>query len=238
MIHTIFPGRHGNNLFQNIGTSIISKKFDLEVVKYSNPNIFKIFGLKLHNGKRKLQNLVIVSDDGLDFFGKTKEKYLSLRELLEMQSIDFGVRYEGYFQDRWFVENYENEIRSHFDLTYTERNKKDVFVHVRLGDVADRNPGYEYYEKCLESIDFETGFISTDDTRHPLINKLCEKYNLQLYVNDPIGTINFAKDFSNLVLSEGTFSWWIGFLSKSENIFCPRKTNGERWQGDIFIFDN
>ena len=45
---------------------------------------------------------------------------------------------------------------------------------------------------------------------------------------------NLSKLNHNLILSEGSFSWWIGFLSNAENIYYNQR---ERfWHGDIFVF--
>jgi hypothetical protein len=49
-----------------------------------------------------------------------------------------------------------------------------------------------------------------------------ENLNLVSTEESPINTINFAKNFNNLVLSQGTFSWWIAFLSKAKIYFIQR----------------
>jgi hypothetical protein len=64
---------------------------------------------------------------------------------------------------------------------------------------------------------------------------LIENCNFILYHDTPINTINFGKNFKNLILSGGTFSWWIGFLSKAKNVFFPK--DKIKWHGDIFVFD-
>jgi hypothetical protein len=45
--------------------------------------------------------------------------------------------------------------------------------------------------------------------------------------------LTFGKNFNNLVLSEGTFSWWIGYMSNAENIICNKRNY--LWHGDIFL---
>ena len=117
-----------------------------------------------------------------------------------------------------------------------ESKKNKVFVHIRLGDASSKNPGIKYYEMCLDKLKFDSGYISTDSIDEKMIHKLCEKYNLSLYENTPGNTILFAKNFDNLVLSGGTFSWWIGFLSQASNILYPK--NYLNWHGDIFVNNN
>jgi hypothetical protein len=236
MISTTFVGRTGNILLQNIGTSIISKKYDLFVDRYEDGDNLQQFGVILNQGKRQNINFKIVSDDGNIYRDhRIQEKCISLMELMSMESVDFGIKYEGYFQVGEFINIHKEDIKNHFRLNYTERDKDEVFVHVRLGDVDYRNPGLDYYRKALRNISPRGGYISSDSPSHHIVGELCKEFNLIIFDGDPLSTIDFGKDFVNIVLSQGTFSWWIGFLSRSKNIYWPK--GGDKWHGDIFVFD-
>ncbi len=91
----------------------------------------------------------------------------------------------------------------------------------------------EYYIEGIEKFGLGKGFISTDSIGHPNCNYLIEKYNLTPINLSDIQTILYGKNFKNLILSEGTFSWWIAFLSESKNIFCNKREF--KWHGDIFF---
>jgi hypothetical protein len=146
-----------------------------------------------------------------------------------------GILFDGLFQMRNFVIDYKSEILSHFNLKY-ENKPNQVFVHVRLGDITHTNPGLEYYRTALNKLNFESGYIVSDSPENNIVRSLIQEYNLEFYDNSPIKILEFAKNFDNLVLSKGTFSWWIGLLSKSNNIYYPINDIG--WPGDIFVFDD
>lgn len=222
MIKIIHQGRTGNVLLQNVGVSIIAKKFDKHVDNYYGIPFANELGLSLFSGNTQNTEMRKYYDS-------------DLLELLRLENIDNGIIFDGLFQLKEFVKEYKTEILSHFNLKY-ENKPEQVFVHVRLGDVIHTNPGLKYYQNALNNLSFKSGFISSDTKNHPIVQKLIEDYNLQYYDNSPIGIINFAKNFENLVLSKGTFSWWMGFLSMSKNIYYP--TNDIGWHGDIFVFDD
>jgi hypothetical protein len=206
-IHT--RGRLGNNIFQNVVASILSKKFDLKVEEYIRETEYKEIGC-IFNREGKIYNHEEFEVDDSNFLS-----------ILKKEKIDYGLSVRGFFQKPEFVLDYKEEILSNFNLIYENPENNDLFVHVRLGDLSATNSGIEYYSKAIESIKYNKGFISSDDFGHDITKMLITKYNLTPYHGTPQSTIKFAKNFNNLVLSLSTFSWWIGFLSKAERIIYP-----------------
>ena len=144
--------------------------------------------------------------------------------------------FDGFFQLKEFFTKYEFEIKSLLNINHKSVNKDLVFVHYRIGDIENHRGmlPLEYYIDALENTKFNGGYISSDSLDHKNCTYLMKTYNLKAVHNlSPINTIYLGKNFNNLVLSEGTFSWWIGFLSEAENIICNKRDN--LWHGDIFL---
>jgi hypothetical protein len=243
MIRNKPQGRTGNLLLQNIGNSILSKKFDLKVETYFNIANQDILGVHYHHNGRTISNLVRVYDiiDRDNMISSVVDGYniddcLAINEFMFNEQVNFGLDLNCSFQTSYFVKNFRKEILDHFSLIFLPK-KNNLFVHVRLGDVISLNPGLEYYREAIKSIDYEKGYISSDSLNHPITQSLISEFNLiPLTENDPINVLNFAKDFEYLVLSKGTFSWWMAMLSKAEIIIFPK--NDIQWYGDIFVFED
>ena len=216
MIEITKRGRLGNNIFQNVAAAMFSKKFDLKVKDYLQFESMEILGFKFPSGTKSFDNEEILVNDN---------NYVSL---FEKKEIDCGLKFNGIFSNHIpeFIKNHKEEILSNFDLTYGEPNN-DLLVHVRLGDLTRCNPGLEYYCKVIESLTYDKGYITTDEPDNELILALIKKYNLNLCKLRPANTIAYGKNFNNLILSKSTFSWWMAFLSKAENIIYPSYENYE-----------
>ncbi len=230
MLEQIYQGRSGNVLLQLIGMSILSEKLNLKVNNYHSIDLFRPLGFKVfQEGKNSFESSKFKKDD-------------SLIDLLSLEhSINHGIIYDGTYQVKDFVLQYKDKITSHFNLSPHKNN--NLFVHVRLGDVAFLNPGLEYYRKCIKQCDFEKGFISTDSPQNPMIKILSQEFSLEIVSSENIAElIDFARRSNFLVLSRGTLSWWMGFLSQAEKIFVPGSINypneGLDFTGDIFVFED
>jgi hypothetical protein len=221
-------GRLGNALFQNCLARIFSKKFNMRVESFRFQEELRRLNFKFEPlGENIYKDQREVTDR-------------NMLRLLRKSKINHGLNLTGCFQLKRFVKNYREEILDNFDLVFDDQDNEDLFVHVRLGDLirldkGSRIPGIECYYKAIEQTKFKTGYISSDTMDHEIVLALIDRYNLIPFFGGAAETINFGKNFNNIVLSSGTFSWWIGFLSKAENIFYP--TGGPKWHGDIFVFD-
>jgi len=115
----------------------------------------------------------------------------------------------------------------------------DLYIHVRLTDVEHFNPGIKYYLNTIQSIDYDKLYISTDDKDHAIIKKLFEVYpSAKLIKYDEIKTFQFASTCKNILLSHGSFSAVIGYLSFFSNIYYPEYESDKMWYGDMFSIKN
>jgi hypothetical protein len=220
MVSIVYSGRLGNNLFQYVAAYIFAKKFGFKI---SSGIVDNKFNLPSLNGNGEFDKTINVDDN--NFMSLLKSDKLD----------DAHYRFVGYYQIKEFILEYRNEIKEMFDLSYLPKDKDEVFVAYRIGDIngVRQMLPYEYYEDALTKINPTNGYITSDTPDHPNVLRLIEKFNLKNYNESPLETIDFAKNFNNLVLSEGSFSWWMGFLSSAESIYYNERPRF--WHGDMFV---
>jgi hypothetical protein len=211
-------GRLGNVLFYNFVASYLSKLNGLKMYYKQQTETENILKIKLFDtGKNFFKESFLLTDKNIDsVFENT--------EMIKDKNLIIG----GYFQTQNIAKLIKNTIKPNKILN------ECIFVHVRLGDITGKNSEpYNYYSSAIEQINFTKGFISSDSIDHPICKELIKNYNLVPFNENEVETITFASSCKWLVLSKGTFSWWMGILSSGE-IYYP--DSDKIWHGDIFVF--
>ena len=226
-------GRLGNCFFTGMALHFISTKNDLRV-EYKMHHKLKALGIFLFSGTKTYNETVSLRDHNFMEFilGPPIYKNISIVNNVWCQTHDFAIYIRDYF-------NKDEQKQSIMDANIFKNryNKnRDVFVHIRLGDIVKHNyhQPFEYYDKILSQLEFENGYYSSDTSEHPICQELVEKYKLKKYSEPDEKTIMFASTCAYLVLSSGTFTWMIGLFSYFSKIYYPKPH--KIWHGDIFIF--
>ena len=228
-------GRLGNHIIRNLAVSLVAKKHNLHV-NYYNHNLINKLGIDLFSGDNSYNNIEYLTDDN----------YFTIYNIDELNSnLNPNTNYFQTKEITNFLYNYlhKDEIKSKiidynpFKERYTKNN--DLFIHIRLTDVARFNPGIKYYVNAIKNINFDNLHISTDDKNHNIVKELVNLYpSLQLINFDEILTFQFASTCKHIILSHGSFSAIIGYLSFFSNIYYPEYELNKIWYGDMFSIDN
>ncbi len=231
MTTTIPTGRLGNQIIRNLAVSLIAKKHNLKV-KYCNKELIQSLGLELYSGNHEYEKTHPLTDDNFfsvyylndinynlksgDNFFQTKEITNFLYEYLHSNEVKKNIINKNPFMNRY-------------------NNNNDLYIHIRLTDVKQYNPGINYYLKAIQMIEFDNLFISTDEPEHDIIKQLYKSYPLLKIIDyDEIKTFQFASTNKHIILSHGSFSAIIGYLSFFSNIYYPEYEDGKIWYGDMF----
>ena len=174
-------------------------------------------GISLFSGNNRYNTIIDLTDDN----------YISILNGVELKN---NLYVNGYFFQTKYITNLlynylrKEEIKSRiiehnpFKERYNANN--DVCVHVRLTDVAKYNPGINYYLHAIKSISYDTLYIATDDHKHDIIKSIVAQCsNVKILDYDEINTFQFASTCKNIILSHGSFSTVIGYLSFFSNVF-------------------
>jgi len=227
-------GRLGNQIFRNMASSILAKKFDLYIT-YQNKEIIESIGFILFVGKNMYNEALQINDTNYFDIFNYNELYKNIH-----------TEQHSYFQSKEnsiFLYNYiQNELKTNIinSNNFRERynNNNDCFVHIRLDDATQWNPGLNYYLNTLKQITFENLYISTDSRNHEIIKKIVDEYpNAQVIEYNEVNTIHFGSTCKYVILSHGSFSAIIGYLSFFSSVYYPEYENGKIWHGDMFSID-
>jgi hypothetical protein len=130
---------------------------------------------------------------------------------------------------------YADFFKSVFVPNYLPEYQNKSFVHIRMGDIEEMscNLSYDYYSSALSKLSGEI-LCGTDNASSPTVLKLKERFNLKLVNAGPSDTMRIAYSCKDIVLSDGTFSWWIGMLSNARLYFPSMKYRQNKiWCGPI-----
>lgn len=220
MVSISYSGRLGNNLFQYVAAYIFAKKFNFKI---SSDIVENKFNLPSLNGINETNVIIDVDDNN----------FMTLLNSEKLENAHY--RFIGYYQIKEFILEYGDKIKELFTLNFKNTSKDEVFVAYRIGDISGIRQmlPIEYYKEALREINPIGGYITSDTPDHPNVMELIKEFNLKIYNESPLDTIDFAKNFNNIILSEGSFSWWMGFLSLAENIYYNERPRF--WHGDMFV---
>ena len=99
-------------------------------------------------------------------------------------------------------------------------NNNDLFIHIRLSDASRWNPGADYYLNTIKIINFDKIYIASDQFDHQIIKLIRKNFpESKLVVKNEIETIKFGSTCKNIILSHGSYSAIIGYLSFFSNVY-------------------
>jgi len=226
-------GRFANHFIRNMYCHILAEKYDLAFT-YSYYSEIKRLGIRLFvDGKHTYKETEVITDEQCVSYlidDRNIQKNIVLTGYVQVREVALYLR--DYFTNRRL---FDMVVKNNpFKERYNENN--DVYVHLRLAETAYLNHGFDYYDGVLSGLDFHKGFISSDEIQHPICQALISKYRLKPILYDEVRTILFASTCKHIVLSNGSFSWLIGFLGIYSSIYYPDPSLKTSWHGDIFVY--
>lgn len=223
--------RFCNCLIRNICISMVAEKSNLSA-KYNYYDEITELGIPLFtSGEHTYEKTVEFGDDKFNY-------------VIDNDITTLKVNLDGnecFFQEQRSIEKLYKYLRSEKIMKgIIEKNpyrefygKNNCYVHVRLGDVPFHNPGFHYYDKVISSLNCKNIFISSDSINDDICKNIIKKYGAIIVDENEVRTIQFGSTCRNIVLSNGSFSSMIGYLSfYADKIFYPRIRRA--WHGELF----
>jgi hypothetical protein len=204
-----FHGRLGIQFFINVAASLLAEKHDLYIEYEHGDDVRPLF--PLYVGKRRHPTTITVTDD-------------NYADLYNKETLDTNLSFHDYFQSRDVTMLTHRYVQSKRKIS---QKNNDCFIHVRLGDVAQWNPGAAHYLDILATLNVDRVYVSTDSPDHPIVQPLLQK--AQLYQGTPTETILFAASCRYVILSHGTFSGMIGYLANESTVYFVKESEKTSW---------
>lgn len=233
MSKTLPQGRLCNIVLRNVAASFVAEKHNLSITYYNKKDMDPL-GIPLFVGTNQYDTSLYMNE-------------ANYWDIYNMDSLNTNIHTNACFQTKECTQKFYAYVRKEtvkkgimtanpFHSRYG--TNQDLFVHIRLGDVIQYNPGLAYYLKAISSISFEKLYITSDSPWHPIVQEICKTYpDASILQYDPVQTIQFGSTCKNIILSHGTFSAVIGYLAYDSTVYYPPFVEGKGWHGDCFSIE-
>ena len=219
------PGRFGNCVIRALACSVFAKKYNLKISYHLQDKISELGDNVLFHGDKIHERTVDINDHSyMNFFNKGN---VNIKGKGFLQTKEISKLIHEYLISNEVM----NSVKSKNKYSSRYNNNNDCFIHIRLGDVSKYTPGFSYYDDILSKLDVDNIYITTDSMYHDIVKKLLNKYsNAQLrYTNDLTDTFHFGSTCKHVILSYGTFSAVLGYLSFHSHVYCLRYCKKYAW---------
>ncbi len=166
-------GRLCNHIIRALGASFIVRSQNLKFNYGEYYPQMKQLGIDIYNGTMTYNSEVVIPNNIMPYISVPLFKNINVSSSY-FQTKEFSNYLYLYYQNPY---NQESVIKANiFSTRY--KNNEDVFIHVRLGDVSDKNPGFSYYDRVLSQISFDKGYIASDQLEHDICKRLSKNITL------------------------------------------------------------
>jgi hypothetical protein len=182
----------------------------------------------------KHSEYIFLSINGLNY-SNNESYHIDDGFAISMEHIDKAVKFltnknlhilsNGYYQQCSYWSGYENYVKSFFShlVSHNKKENTEIAIHLRSSNKDNRYKiSPNYYLDCLNKIDFKNIHIFGDDySRHKDTLEALEKFHPKIYSLNYIDTMKEISEFDKIILSQGSSSFWFGFLSNASSVFVP-----------------
>jgi|UniRef100_A0A6C0DUL3 hypothetical protein len=225
-------GRFCNHIIRALGASFIARSQNLKFNYGQYYDKMKQLGINLFNGTITFDTVLNIPNNIIPYLSSPLFRNINVNASF-FQTRDFS----NYLYQHYRHKSNQQSIIDANKFNHRYNNNNDVFIHIRLGDVAHLNQGFIYYDKALTHISFENGYIASDDINHETCKRLIQKYNLKIIDYNEVETIMFGSTCKNIVLTGGTFSYIIGLFGFLSKVYYL-KGMGNWYPSELFYIDD
>jgi hypothetical protein len=164
----------------------------------------------------------VVIDDTTVLFMDTVDKLVEFSKEKKVISMSYFSKYD-------YIKPYKNEVRNFLSKLKSEKRKSNDLVLMLRNSRDDGRfvlPD-DYYLNIIEKENFDNLYVSFDHIyQHSSILEKLSKYNPTYIEGSILDVFKELTSFDKIIACQGTFSFWVCFLSDASKIYWPITNDG------------